>query len=81
MGHGMAKNIGQKIPESSILVVYDINPETVHRFLNDYNSASNIKAASSPKEVAELAVSYSLIPRQTRFLYSYLSLVLKERLP
>ena len=57
MGHGMAKNIRQKIPEPCTLVVYDINTDAVENFVGEFGNGSNIKAASSPKEVAELAVS------------------------
>lgn len=56
MGHGMAKNIRLRIPDSSLLVVYDVNQEAVQRFIDEHNGAG-VQAAKSPKEVAELAVS------------------------
>jgi 3-hydroxyisobutyrate dehydrogenase-like beta-hydroxyacid dehydrogenase len=56
MGHGMAKNIRQKISEGCNLVIYDINSAAVQKFVSDYSNSSNMKAATSPKQVAELAV-------------------------
>lgn len=57
MGHGMAKNLRQKLPETCLLVVYDINKETMQRFIHDYGQADNIKPASSPREISEVTVS------------------------
>jgi 3-hydroxyisobutyrate dehydrogenase-like beta-hydroxyacid dehydrogenase len=57
MGHGMAKNIRQKIPVDCNLVIYDINTEAVKRFVSDYSNGSNVIAAVSPKHVGELGVS------------------------
>ena len=57
MGHGMAKNIRQKIPENCNLVIYDVKEEAMTDFVNDFGNGSNILAAASPKQVAELAVS------------------------
>lgn len=59
MGHGMAKNIRLKIPESNLLIVYGVSNTAMQRFIKDYRGY-NVRAASSPKEVAEYAV------RQTR---------------
>lgn len=55
MGHGMAKNIRLKIPASDVLVCYDVNPKAITQFMGEF-VGSNVRAASSPKEVAELAV-------------------------
>ncbi|CRG84134.1 hypothetical protein PISL3812_01461 [Talaromyces islandicus] len=55
MGHGMAKNLRQKIPESSILVIFDINKETMQRFVQEHGQGGNVKTASSPKEIAQVA--------------------------
>lgn len=57
MGHGMAKNLREKLPTSSNLVIYDINPVAIVDFENQFGGASNIITASSPREVAEHAVS------------------------
>lgn len=56
MGHGMAKNIRQKIPANNTLIIYDINVEAMKQFISDYGRESNVWAASSPREVAEHAV-------------------------
>ena len=56
MGHGMAKNIRQKISDDSTVVVYDINHAALEQFVKDFSSHGPIIAAGSPKEVAELAV-------------------------
>lgn len=55
MGHGMATNIRHKVPEAAQLIVYDVNADTVARILKE-NPGSNIRGASSPREIAEVAV-------------------------
>ena len=55
MGHGMAKNIRQKIPAESILIVYDINTAVLEQFANEYGSGSNVRIASSPAEISRTA--------------------------
>lgn len=55
MGHGMAKNIRLKIPKSSLLVIYDVSQSAMHRFVKEFKG-ENVKAVSSPKEVATYAV-------------------------
>ncbi|PVH81136.1 hypothetical protein DL98DRAFT_625978 [Cadophora sp. DSE1049] len=55
MGHGMAKNIRQKIPENCNLVIYDVREEAMTDFMNNFGNGSNTLAATSPKQVAELA--------------------------
>jgi hypothetical protein len=62
MGHGMAQNIRPKVPESCKLVIYDINTATLEKFISEYSTNSNVVAATSPKHVAELAVSTSYLP-------------------
>lgn len=57
MGHGMAKNIRLKVPEFSLLVVYDVSRPAMERFEKEFEG-HNVKAASSPKEVAEHAVKF-----------------------
>lgn len=56
MGHGMAKNLRQKLPADSGLVIYDINQKAVEAFLAE-QAGTNVRSASSPREVAELSVS------------------------
>ena len=56
MGHGMAKNIRQKISNDSTVVVYDINHSALEQFVKDFSRHGPIIAAGSPKEVAEIAV-------------------------
>lgn len=68
MGHGMAKNIRQKIPENCNLVIYDVREETMASFINDFGNGSNVLAATSPKHVAELAVSRSFFTLVNRWL-------------
>lgn len=55
MGYGMAKNIRQKIPESSILIIYDINSAVLENFARAYGNGTNVKIAASPKEVSAQA--------------------------
>lgn len=56
MGHGMAKNLRQKLPVNCPVIVFDVNKEAVERFLQEH-AGTKVTAASSPKEVAEVAVS------------------------
>ena len=57
MGHGMVKNLRQKIPERSLLVIYDINKAVTENFVAEHAKGNNVRIAASPKEVAEIAVS------------------------
>ncbi|KAH8894629.1 hypothetical protein GQ53DRAFT_858108 [Thozetella sp. PMI_491] len=54
MGHGMAKNIRLKIPQSDVLVIFDVNPQSAGRFVKEF-AGSNVVVAESPKAVAEVA--------------------------
>ena len=56
MGHGMAKNIRLKIDAASPLIVYDVSQEAMDHFIQEH-AGSEVVAASSPKQVAEQAVS------------------------
>lgn len=56
MGHGMAKNLREKLPASSNLVIYDINKAAASAFIDEFGNCKNIVAAASPREVTELAV-------------------------
>lgn len=55
MGHGMAKNLRQKLPDESLLIVYDINKKAVEAFLQEH-AGTKVQAASSPLQVAQLSV-------------------------
>jgi hypothetical protein len=55
MGHGMAKNIRQKIPEDSILFIYDINTLALEAFAREFGNGSNVRIAVSPVEIARAA--------------------------
>ena len=68
MGHGMAKNIRQKISNDSTVVVYDINHAALEQFVKDFGSHGPIIAAGSPKEVAEHAVCNPFLHRDTLIL-------------
>ena len=57
MGHGMAKNLCEKMEKNSKIVVFDINPEALNKFVKEFGSAGNVIKASSPKEVAQQSVS------------------------
>ncbi|PCG92836.1 Dehydrogenase, multihelical [Penicillium occitanis (nom. inval.)] len=55
MGHGMVKNLRQKIPKQSLLVIYDINKAVTEKFVAEHAKGNNVRIAASPKEVAEIA--------------------------
>jgi 3-hydroxyisobutyrate dehydrogenase-like beta-hydroxyacid dehydrogenase len=55
MGHGMAKNLREKIPDNSILVIYDINTTVLEQFRDTHGNGRNVRIASSPKEVASVS--------------------------
>lgn len=55
-GWHMAKNLRDKIPESDILTVYDVNTASTQKLLAETN-AKNLHIAQSPQEVAEKSVS------------------------
>lgn len=55
MGHGMAKNLRQKLPAESPLVVYDINTKAVEAFLAEH-SGTKLIAATSPQDVLQQSV-------------------------
>jgi len=59
MGHGMAKNIRQKIPGSCLLLVFDINKDVTSSFARDFGTEGNVLVVDSPKDMAQRAVSAS----------------------
>lgn len=58
MGHGMAKNIRLKVPPTSQLVIFDVNRQAVDSFVQEHDGVG-VKAVSSPRQVAEIAVRTS----------------------
>jgi len=54
MGFGMAKNVRQKIPASSNMVVCEINKSARDEFCSTIEG--KIETAESPKEIAEKCV-------------------------
>lgn len=53
IGHGMAKNLRQKLPSSTTLHVYDINEQAVNRLVTEYGSYGKIQPATSAKILAD----------------------------
>jgi 3-hydroxyisobutyrate dehydrogenase len=54
MGYGMAKNLRDKIPKASTLVVCELVEQRRDRFVAEMDGL--LKVAHSPKEVAEYSV-------------------------
>lgn len=52
MGFGMASNIRQKIPSSSVLYIYDVYRPTCDRFISEYSKFGPIEVAKSVKDAA-----------------------------
>lgn len=61
MGHGIAKNLRQKLPSDSILLVYDVDEVALQDFFSAYNENGNVCAVSSPRQIAERAVCHYYI--------------------
>lgn len=59
MGWGMAKNLRAKIPPSSKLVICELVAERRDKFLAETDGL--IDVATSPREVARVSVSLSLM--------------------
>jgi len=53
----MAKNLRAKIPKEDTLYINDVNQASMEAFQKEIASGTNVKIASSPREVAENAVS------------------------
>ena len=54
MGFGMAKNVREKIPASSLLIVCELNKTARDAFCSEIEG--KIETAENPKEVAEKCV-------------------------
>jgi hypothetical protein len=61
MGIGMAKNLREKLPRESTLVICDVNQARIDEFLGKFASEKSvldsIKVVKTPREVIDLAVS------------------------
>ncbi|KAL3461032.1 NAD binding domain of 6-phosphogluconate dehydrogenase-domain-containing protein [Aspergillus heterothallicus] len=54
MGHGMAKNLRQKIPNSDTLYIYDVNSEVLAKFKREFGGGvRDVIIAESPREIGE----------------------------
>jgi 3-hydroxyisobutyrate dehydrogenase len=56
MGHGMAKNLRQKIRNSDTLYTYDINREVLAKFKEEFGGVGDVVIANSPREIGEVCV-------------------------
>lgn len=61
MGYGMAKNLREKIPKTSELVVCELVEKRRDQFVAETEGL--LKAAHSPKQVAEEAVCHNYTSR------------------
>ena len=52
IGYGMASNLRKRLPPTTTLYVYDINPEVINRLITNYSNHGRIEAASSAKDLA-----------------------------
>jgi 3-hydroxyisobutyrate/3-hydroxypropionate dehydrogenase len=59
MGYGMAKNVREKIPSTSKLIVCELNTSARDKFVNEFESAGTIEVAESPKVIGEKCVCMS----------------------
>lgn len=53
----MAIQLRRKLPEASSLFIYDIDHNTLERFIRSTVSLGNVFIASNAKEIAEKSVS------------------------
>ena len=59
MGYPMAFNLLRKIAQPSTLTIFDVNAESLSRFMNESASLPNavqVSVANTPREVAEQSV-------------------------
>lgn len=57
----MAKNLRAKIPEGDTLSIFDVNKETVERFVKEVEPAK-VTVAKAPRDVVEHAVRCTPFP-------------------
>jgi len=53
----MAKNLSAKLPKEDTLFINDVNQAAMEAFKKEIAADANVRLASSPREVAENAVS------------------------
>lgn len=61
MGYPMALNLLRKINRQSSFTIYDINPLSLSRFVNESNTLQNVPnvhVAHNPKDLAERSVLF-----------------------
>ncbi|KAL3488062.1 NAD binding domain of 6-phosphogluconate dehydrogenase-domain-containing protein [Aspergillus germanicus] len=54
MGHGMAKNLRQKIPASDTVYIYDVNGEVLTKFKEEFGAIGDVILAQSPRKLGEV---------------------------
>lgn len=59
MGYGMAKNVREKIPSSSKLIVCELNTAQRDKFVKEIEG--DIETAETPKEIGEKCVCMSFL--------------------
>lgn len=63
MGYEMAKNVRQKMPSESILLINDISEAQCERFIGEFESLGPISFVKTAREVAERADTIiSIVP-------------------
>lgn len=63
MGFPMFCNLAGKIPSTSTVHFYDVNPESMERALREPGLVAKLDRCSSAKEVAEKSVSFLFFER------------------
>lgn len=61
LGYSMAKNLRAKVPAEDTLFIHDVNTAACQKFLEEHSTG--VQVADNVREVAEKAVSSSLLPR------------------
>lgn len=52
IGYGMASNLHKRLPPTTTLYIYDINPKVINHLITNYSNHGRIEAASSAKDLA-----------------------------
>lgn len=75
MGHGMARNIHAKMPTTAKLVVCEINPIRLEKFLQECRSShpeKTVEVARTPREVVERAgIIITMLPQSEHVLEAF----------
>jgi len=69
----MAKNLSAKLPKEDTLYINDVNKAAMEAFKKEIAADANVKIASSPREVAENAVSIRMFLVRIHFVMRPLS--------